>query len=97
VSHLALAWIVKRSANTGTVIFGATNPEQVVDNLKAIDVLPKLTPQILTKIEKILNNRPPAIVRCFPCFIRRAVSDKLFVYREPLNVSCIMTNWKRSL
>ncbi|KAG1747679.1 NADP-dependent oxidoreductase domain-containing protein [Suillus lakei] len=57
VAHLALAWIAK-NPNTSTVILGASKPEQVVDNLKALDVIPKLTPEILDKIEAILQNKP---------------------------------------
>ena len=44
--------------STSTVILGASKPEQVVDNLKALEVLPKLTPEILQKIEDILQNKP---------------------------------------
>ncbi|KAG2037557.1 NADP-dependent oxidoreductase domain-containing protein [Suillus americanus] len=57
VTHLALAWVAK-NPNTSTVILGASKPEQVVDNLKALDVIPKLTPEILDKIEAILQNKP---------------------------------------
>ncbi|KAI0323022.1 NADP-dependent oxidoreductase domain-containing protein [Amylostereum chailletii] len=57
VSQLALAWVA-RNPNTSTVILGATKPEQVIDNLKAIDVVPKLTPEILAKIESIVGNKP---------------------------------------
>lgn len=54
---LALAWVAKHPS-TSTVILGATSPEQVLENLKALEVLPKLTPEILEKIEKILDNKP---------------------------------------
>ncbi|TDL20912.1 voltage-gated potassium channel beta-2 subunit [Rickenella mellea] len=59
VSHLALAWIAKKPY-TSTVILGASKPEQVIDNLKAIEVIPKLTPEIEEKIERILDNAPEA-------------------------------------
>lgn len=62
VSHLALAWLAK-NPNTSTVILGASSPEQVLDNLKALEVIPKLTPGILEKIEKIVNNKPGPPVR----------------------------------
>lgn len=62
VAQLALAWVVKRNPYTSTVILGASKPEQVVENLKAIDVLPKLTPEILKKIDDILENAPSPIV-----------------------------------
>ncbi|KAI0828813.1 Aldo/keto reductase [Trametes gibbosa] len=58
INHLALAWLAV-NPNTSTVILGASKPEQVLDNLKALDVIPKLTPEVVDKIEKILNNKPP--------------------------------------
>jgi voltage-dependent potassium channel beta subunit len=57
VGQLALAWVA-RNPNTSTVILGASKPEQVLDNLKAIEVIPKLTPEILEKVEEILGNKP---------------------------------------
>jgi aryl-alcohol dehydrogenase-like predicted oxidoreductase len=64
VTHLALAWVAK-NPNTSTVILGASKPEQVLDNLKALDVIPKLTPEIMDKIEAILENQPAAPVRVY--------------------------------
>jgi len=57
VGQLALAWVA-RDPNTSSVILGASRPEQVLDNLKALDVIPKLTPEVLAKIDDILENRP---------------------------------------
>jgi hypothetical protein len=57
VHHLALAWVAI-NPNTSTVILGATSPEQVIDNLKALAVIPKLTKDVLDRIEGILENRP---------------------------------------
>ncbi|KAH9902666.1 Aldo/keto reductase [Cubamyces lactineus] len=57
VSHLALAWVA-RNPNTSTIILGASRPEQIVDNLKALEVIPKLTPDVLQRIEEILENKP---------------------------------------
>ncbi|KAH9932092.1 Aldo/keto reductase [Epithele typhae] len=57
ITHLALAWLAA-SPNTHTVILGASKPEQVLDNLKALDVIPKMTPEVMDKIEKILDNKP---------------------------------------
>lgn len=65
MTHLALAWVAK-NPNTSTVILGASKPEQVVDNLKALDVIPKLTPEVLDKIEAILDNKPAPIVSSIP-------------------------------
>ncbi|KAF8971901.1 NADP-dependent oxidoreductase domain-containing protein [Flammula alnicola] len=60
VSALALAWVAK-NPNTSTVILGASKPEQILENLKALEVIPKLTPEILEKIEKVLNTAPEAL------------------------------------
>ncbi|KAK0475400.1 NADP-dependent oxidoreductase domain-containing protein [Armillaria novae-zelandiae] len=54
---LALAWVA-RNPNTSTVILGASRPEQVLQNLKALEVLPRLTEDIMNKIEVILDNKP---------------------------------------
>ena len=66
MTQLALAWVAKVNPYTSTVILGASKPEQVIENLGAIDVLPKLTPEILEKIEKVLDNKPSQIVSCCP-------------------------------
>ncbi|KAI0925651.1 hypothetical protein AcW1_008029 [Taiwanofungus camphoratus] len=60
VSHLALAWVAK-NPNTSTIILGASKPEQVLDNLKALEVIPKLTPEVMQKVEAILDNKPDPI------------------------------------
>jgi aryl-alcohol dehydrogenase-like predicted oxidoreductase len=57
-----LAWVAK-NPNTSTVILGASKPEQITENLKAIEVIPKLTPEVLHKIERILGNEPDEYVR----------------------------------
>ena len=56
-TQLALAWTAK-NPNVSTVILGATKVEQVKDNCGAIKLLPKLTPEIMEEIEKILDNKP---------------------------------------
>ena len=59
VTHLALAWCLK-NPNVSTVILGASRLSQLEDNLKAIDVVEKITPEMLAAIETILDNKPPA-------------------------------------
>jgi voltage-dependent potassium channel beta subunit len=59
MAQLALAWTLK-NPNVSTTITGASRVEQVVENLKAIDFVEKLTPDIMEQIENILNNEPPA-------------------------------------
>jgi len=56
-AQLALAWAAKHPG-ASTVILGASKPEQVYDNLKALDILPKLTPEIMAEISAILDNDP---------------------------------------
>ncbi|SPQ17687.1 25a9ce16-6378-486e-bba4-b6610004f5af [Thermothielavioides terrestris] len=60
VTHLALAWAAK-NPNVSTVILGATKVEQVVDNLKALDLIDKLTPEIMEEIEAVLDNKPKGV------------------------------------
>ncbi|KAF5312112.1 hypothetical protein D9619_002437 [Psilocybe cf. subviscida] len=60
VAALALAWVAK-NPNTSTVILGASKPEQVLENLKALQVIPKLTDEIMHKIDKILKTTPEAL------------------------------------
>jgi voltage-dependent potassium channel beta subunit len=57
VAQLGLAWCL-RNPNVSTVITGASRPEQVAENMKAPEVLPKLTSNVLERIEVILGNKP---------------------------------------
>jgi len=57
VHQLALAWAAK-NPNVSTVILGATKVEQLVDNIKALDLIDLLTPDIMEEIEGILDNKP---------------------------------------
>lgn len=59
VGQLSLAWCVK-NPNVSTVILGATKIEQIRDNCKAMELVPKLTPEVMEEIEKILDNKPNA-------------------------------------
>jgi voltage-dependent potassium channel beta subunit len=56
-SQLSLAWTLKNK-DVSTAIFGATKISQVEDNVKAVEVYKKITPEIEAKIEELLNNRP---------------------------------------
>lgn len=55
--ELALAWCLK-NPNVSTVITGASKPEQVRQNMAAIDQVDKLTDEIMERIEEILDNKP---------------------------------------
>lgn len=54
---LGLAWCLK-NPNVSTVITGASKPEQVKQNMKALEVVNKLTGGIMERIEKVLENKP---------------------------------------
>lgn len=54
---LGIAWCVK-NPNVSTAILGASKPEQLKENLTALDVLPLLTNEVMDKIEEILQNKP---------------------------------------
>ena len=52
LAQLALAWCVK-NPNVSTVITGASRPAQVEENMKALEVVPKLTPDVMARIDAI--------------------------------------------
>ncbi|TVR60327.1 MAG: voltage-dependent potassium channel subunit beta [Spirochaetaceae bacterium] len=56
-ARLALAWCL-RNPNVSTVITGASRAEQVTDNMKALEVVPLLTDDVIEKIESVLANKP---------------------------------------
>ena len=57
MAQLALAWCLK-NPNVSTVITGASRPEQVVENMAALEVVPKLTDEVMEHIESVLENKP---------------------------------------
>ena len=56
-AQLALAWCLQ-NPNVSSVITGATKPHQVEENMQALDVANRLTPETMDRIEDILDNRP---------------------------------------
>jgi voltage-dependent potassium channel beta subunit len=57
MASMAIAWTIS-NPNVTTAILGATKKEQLIDNLKALEVLPLLTPEVKQQIETILGNKP---------------------------------------
>ncbi len=57
MSQLALAWCLL-NRDVSTVITGASRPEQVVENMAALEVAPRLTPEVEERIEAVLGNKP---------------------------------------
>ncbi len=54
---LSIAWCVK-NPNVSTAILGATKKQQLLENLKSLDIVPMLTPEVMEKIDAILKNKP---------------------------------------
>ena len=52
LAQMSIAWLLK-NPNVSTVITGASRVEQVRENLKAMNVVEKLTPDVMEKIEEI--------------------------------------------
>jgi aryl-alcohol dehydrogenase-like predicted oxidoreductase len=57
LSQLALAWCLK-NPYVSTVITGASRVEQVHENMKASEVAPRITPEILERIKTIFGIKP---------------------------------------
>jgi voltage-dependent potassium channel beta subunit len=56
-AQLAIAWCLA-NPHVSTAITGASRPEQVVENMKAMEVVAKLGPELLERIEGIVANKP---------------------------------------
>jgi len=54
---LSLAWTLS-NPHVSTTILGATKASQLQENLKALDVLPKLTSTVLAQIDNIMGTKP---------------------------------------
>jgi aryl-alcohol dehydrogenase-like predicted oxidoreductase len=55
-SQLAVAWCLKNPHVT-SVITGASRPEQIEENVGALKVLDKLTPEIMAEIDEVTGNK----------------------------------------
>jgi voltage-dependent potassium channel beta subunit len=53
LAQLSIAWCVK-NPSVSTVITGASRPSQVTENLRAMDVLPRLTDEVMARIDAAL-------------------------------------------
>jgi len=56
-AQLAYAWVLK-NPNVSSCLMGASKTSQVEENVRAVEVAKKITPEILERIEKILDNTP---------------------------------------
>jgi len=57
LAQLAIAWCLL-NPNVSTVILGASRRSQLEENLAALEVVPKLTADVVERIEEILDNKP---------------------------------------
>lgn len=57
LAQLALAWCVK-NPNVSTIILGASKVSQLQENIKSLELVPKLTPEVMKDVEDILANAP---------------------------------------
>jgi len=57
LSQLAIAWCAA-NPNVSSVITGATKEYQIKENMKAINVIPMLTPAVMEKIEAVVQTKP---------------------------------------
>lgn len=55
--HLALAWTIQNK-DVSTALLGASSEDQLKDNLKALDLVPKFTKEIEQKIEDLFKTAP---------------------------------------
>jgi len=61
---LALAWVLK-NPNVSSAITGASKVEQIHKSVKALDIVPKLTDDIMAEIDEVLGNKPAPMTRRF--------------------------------
>ncbi|MCG8508523.1 MAG: aldo/keto reductase, partial [Rhodospirillales bacterium] len=54
ITMMAIAWCLK-NPHVSTVILGASKIEQLEQNLKAIEVIGMLTPEVMDQIDRILD------------------------------------------
>jgi voltage-dependent potassium channel beta subunit len=57
LANMSLAWCIKNK-NVTTAIIGASNSNQLAENLKALDCVALLTDEVMEKIDTVTNNKP---------------------------------------
>ena len=57
IHHLALLWCLS-NPNVSSVILGASRESQLTDNLAALKAKELMTPDVIEKIEDIVQNKP---------------------------------------
>jgi voltage-dependent potassium channel beta subunit len=57
MAQMALAWCLK-NPNVSSVITGATSAAQVSENMKSLEVIERLSDDVIARIEDVLRNKP---------------------------------------
>jgi voltage-dependent potassium channel beta subunit len=57
MAQLAIAWCLK-NPNVSTVILGASKKSQLDENMKALALSERITPEVMNRIEQVVQNRP---------------------------------------
>jgi len=60
MAQLAIAWCLK-NPNVSTVITGASKRNQLIENMESMNMVNKLTEDVMERIEEILANKPKPI------------------------------------
>ena len=59
-----MAWVVA-NPRVSSAITGASRPEQIHRSVAALEVVPKLTAEVMAEIDEILGNKPAEATRRF--------------------------------
>jgi len=57
MASLALAWVIK-NPHVSVAILGATKASQITENVKALELYPKMTDEVMKEISQVLGNDP---------------------------------------
>ena len=57
MAQLAMAWVVM-NPDVSTALTGASRTSQLVDTIKCLDIIPKITVEVQQRIEEIFQNEP---------------------------------------
>ena len=57
LASLSIAWCIK-NPNVTTAILGATKKEQLLNNLRSLEALEKLSPEVMVEIDTIMQTKP---------------------------------------
>lgn len=60
LAQMSLLWCLRNPEHVSTVILGASKPEQLKENLSALDMKDRVDAELWSEVEKILDNTPEA-------------------------------------